>query len=114
MKYYNSKKWHFRNNEKRKKADSNKGKHPSLIIGESDKGNQFLNIGLTSSKKRGHHNNISISDPQNWKNKSYLRDDIKLHDKNDLKQILYDYKLNPHDIDKVMKMIDKYKKKNSH
>lgn len=114
MKYYNSKKWHFRNNAKRKKANSNKGKHPSLIIGESDNGSKFLNIGLTSSTHRGHHKNVKISNPQNWKGDSYLRDDINLADKDKLKEILYDYKLNPNDVNKVLRMIDKYKKKNSH
>ena len=46
-------KWHFRNNSKRKKGSSGKGKHPSLIVGETDDGSSYVNIGLTKSPKRG-------------------------------------------------------------
>ena len=49
-------KWHFRRNKKRKIGSQNKGMHPSLIIGESDDGKKYYNIGLTKKSKRG----------QNW------------------------------------------------
>ena len=103
--------WHFRNNNKRKKGSSNKGKHPSLIVGESDDGRSYINIGLTSSPKRGHHKNIPIHNPQNWEEVSYLRDDIREDSKEYLSEILKDYHLCPEDIDAIWKIINK---KNSH
>ena len=103
-------KWHFRNNEKRKVGCTNKGKHPSLIVGETDDGTAFVNIGLTKSSKRGHHKNIKIHNPQNWKENSYLRDDVRLDSKEYLSEVLKDYKLCPEDIDKIWMII----KKNSH
>ena len=48
-------KWHFRKNSKRKLGKKNGGSHPSLVIGETDDGSSYLNIGLTKSPKRGHH-----------------------------------------------------------
>ena len=105
--------WHFRDNENRNKG-KNKGKHPSLVFGETKDGTKYVNIGLTSSSKRGHHKNIEISNPQNWKEKSYLRDDIKEDPKTKMQKILHDYNLNPKDTNKVLKLIDKYKKRNSH
>ena len=104
-------KWHFRNNTKRKIGNNNKGKHPSLVVGESDDGISYINIGLTISPKRGHHKNISIHNPQNWSKTSYLRDDIRVDSKEYLSEILKDYKLCPDDIDKIWKIINK---KNSH
>ena len=98
--------WHFRNNKKRKQK-KNKGHHPSLVIGESKDKSKFVNIGLTSSKKRGHHKNIEIFNPEDWRKKSYLRDDISEHPKEQMKEILYDYQLNPQDVEKVIKLIEK-------
>ena len=104
-------KWHFRNNSKRKKGSSRKGKHPSLIVGETDDGSSYVNIGLTKSSKRGHHKNIKIHNPQNWDEDSYLRDDIRIDAKEYLSEVLKDYKLCPDDIDKIWEIINK---KNSH
>ena len=104
-------KWHFRNNLKRKEGSSNKGKHPSLIIGETNDGKSYVNIGLTKSPKRGHHKNIEIHNPQDWKKKSYLRDDIRIDLKIYLSDILKDYNLCPEDIEKIWEIINK---KNSH
>ena len=104
-------KWHFRNNSKRKKGNSNKGKHPALVVGESDDGTGYLNIGLTNSPKRGHHKNIKIHNPQNWDENSYLRDDIRIDSKEYLSEVLKDYKLCPDDINKIWEIINK---KNSH
>ena len=103
-------KWHFRNNCKRKKGSSNKGKHPSLIIGETDDGKGFVNLGLTNSPKRGHHKNVKIHNPQNWNEVSYIRDDIRIDSKEYLSVILKDYNLCPSDLEKIWKII----KKNSH
>ena len=108
MKHIN---WHFRNNKKRKIGSSNRGNHPSLIVGETDDGKSFVNLGLTKSPKRGHHANIKIHNPQNWNNTSYLRNDIREDEKKYLSEILRDYRLCPEDIDAIWKII---KKKNSH
>ena len=104
-------KWHFRNNEKRKKGSKSKGKHPSLVIAETDDGQSYINLGLTHSKKRGHHTNVPIHNPQNWDETSYIRDDIRIDSKKYLSEILKDYKLCPEDIDAIWEIINK---KNSH
>ena len=104
-------KWHFRKNKKRKCGTKNKGSHPALIIGETDDGTAYVNIGLTNSPKRGHHKNIKIHNPQNWKEESFLRDDIRIDSKEYLSEILKNYKVCPEDIDKIWEII---KKKNSH
>ena len=100
-------KWHFRNNKKRKCGSKNNGAHPSLIVGESDDGRSFVNIGLTNSPKRGHHKNIKIHNPQDWDKESYLRDDVRIDSKEFLCEILKDYKLCPEDIDKIWTIINK-------
>ena len=82
-------KWHFRNNKKRKIAKKNSGSHPSLVVGETDDGTAYVNIGLTKSSKRGHHKNIKIHNPQNWNEESYLRDDIRIDSKEYLKNLVY-------------------------
>ncbi len=104
-------KWHFRNNAKRKMGNKNKGRHPALIIGESDDGKSYVNIGLTNSSKRGHHKNTPIHNPQDWNKTSFLRDDISIDSKDYLSEVLKDYNLCPDDIDKIWEII---KKKNSH
>ncbi len=103
--------WHFRKNTKRKIGKKNSGSHPSLVVGETDDGSAYYNIGLTKSSKRGHHKNIKIHNPQNWKEESYLRDDLKVDSKEYLSKILKDYKLCPEDIEKIWMIINK---KNSH
>lgn len=102
--------FHFRKNKKRKLGNKNKGSHPSLIIGETNDGKSFVNIGLTKSKKRGHHKNVEIHNPNNWNESSYLRNDLRIDSKEYLGEILKDYKLCPEDLDKVWEII----KKNSH
>lgn len=104
-------KWHFRDNEKRKQAK--KGSHPSLIFAKTNDGLKYYNIGLTHSDKRGHHKNVEISDPSNWKNKSYLRDDISADEIKYFGSILSNYKVNPKDKTKIKRLIYKYKKKNN-
>lgn len=114
MNFYKSNKWHFRNNSIRKKGKKNKGKHPSLIVGETKDNKKFINIGVTHAKYRGHHKNIEIKDPTDWNKFSRIRDDISVTDKDKLKEILNNYKLHPNDVKKVLTLIEKYKKKNSH
>ena len=100
-------KWHFRNNKKRRFGSENKGSHPSLIVGETDDGSAYVNIGLTNSSKRGHHKNIKSHNPQNWDTSSYLRDDVRIDSKEYLSVILKDYKLCPEDVEKIWKIIKK-------
>lgn len=100
-------KWHFRKNKKRKLGNSNKGGHPALVVGESDDGKSLVNIGLSSSPKRGHHKNVQIHNPQDWSKTSYLRDDIRQDSKEFLSVILKDYKLCPDDINKIWEIIKK-------
>lgn len=104
-------KWHFRYNLKRKIAGMGKGKHPSLIVGETEDGKAYVNIGLTKSPKRGHHKNVKIHNPQDWNQDSFLRDDVRIDSKEYLGEVLKDYKLFPEDIDKIWSII---KKKDSH
>ena len=104
-------KWHFRKNHKRKLGTHKIGSHPALVVGETDDGTSYYNIGLTKSKKRGHHKNISIHNPQNWSEESFLRDDLSIDSKEYLFEVLKDYKLCPEDIDKIWSIINK---KNPH
>lgn len=103
--------WHFRRNVKRKNKKTKHKGHPALVIGESDDGGSFINIGLTHSQKRGHHKNIEIHDPLDWNKKSYLRDDIQIDLKEYLSEVLNDFNLCPEDIGKIMEIINK---KNPH
>lgn len=111
MKFYKPTKWHFRYNKNR---NSNRiKKHSTLIVGKTKDNKKLLNIGITHSKYRGHHKNIEIKGPSNWNKISYLRDDIKLDDIDKLENILKEYKIHKNDIEKILKIILKYKKKNS-
>ena len=109
IKWFNSKQWHFRNNEKRK--TKKKGMHPALVVGESN--GMFANLGLTHSDKRGHHKNILLSkNPKRGDLKpSYLRNDLQLHSKEHMKQKLPGFKLSSKDIPKVQAIINKHKKR---
>lgn len=100
-------KWHFRNNSKRRIGSTNRGKHPSLVVGETDDGKGYVNLGLTKSAKRGHHSNIEIHNPQNWNESSYIRDDIRIDSKEHLSEVLKDYNLCPDDLEKIWKIINK-------
>ena len=100
-------KWHFRNNSKRKKGTTGKGMHPSLVVGETNDGNAYVNIGLTKSPKWGHHKNIQIHNPQNWNESSFLRDDVRVDSKEHLSEVLKDYRLCPEDIEKIWAIIKK-------
>ena len=114
MSFFKSNKWHFRNNISRKNGNKSNGKHPSLIVGITDDKKKYINLGLTHSDKRGHHKNVEIHDPVNWSKKSYIRNDLQEDDVYKLKTVLNEYKLNPQDVNKILKIIEKHKKKNSH
>jgi len=106
-KWYSPKDWHFRDNTKRKEG-KNKGKHPSLVVGENK--NTYANLGLTHSQKRGHHKNIELEKNPNPKDKkkSFVRNDLQYDDKKYLKTVFKDYKkLSDKDIEKISKIINK-------
>lgn len=103
-------KWHFRYNLKKKSLGWGRGNTP-LIVGETEDGKAYVNIGLTKSPKRGHHKNVKIHNPQDWNQDSFLRDDVRIDSKEYLSEVLKDYKLCPEDIDKIWSII---KKKDSH
>ena len=108
MLWYEPNKWTYRNNKKRQQVNKKKnGKHVSLVVGERN--NTYANLGLTHSKKRGHHNNIKLSRNPNKNDKkpSYVRDDLQFHEKKYLEEILNYRRLPKADIDKIMKIINK-------
>ena len=100
-------KWHFRNSKIRKEG-KNKGKHPALIFAKTNDNKKYYNIGLTHSDKRGHHHNIEIYNPENWKNKSYLRNDISDDDIHQFEKVLKNFKVNPKDKTKIQTLINKF------
>lgn len=103
--WFNSKKWHFRNNEKRRNKKNKK--HPSLVVGETK--NEYANFGLTHSKMRGHHKNLELkkNPKKDDKKTAYLRDDLQLNKKSDMKEKLNNYKLSSKDKTQVEILIKK-------
>ena len=99
-------KWHIRINKKRK---NKKGKHPAIVFAESDDGLFYYNLGLTHSRKRGHHSNLEIKDPSDWSKASFIRDDLSIDEKIFLQEIMNDYKLHPSDYKKIWERIIKRK-----
>lgn len=99
--------WHFRNSKRRKQIGITKGKHPSLVFAETDNEQSFYNLGLTHSRKRGHHRNLEIHDPQNWEQVSYVKNDISIDDKKLFSKPLSDYRLHPNDYEKIWNSIIK-------
>ena len=89
-------KWTIKNNRKRK--------HPALVFAESDDGLLF-NLGLTHSRKRGHHKNLMIHDPTDWNKFSYVRDDLAIDENIFLRITLVNYKLHPEDYKKIWESI---------
>ena len=112
IKYYHFNSWHFRNNNKRHSKEKNNGNHPTLIVGITNDGQEYLNIGITHSNKRGHHKNPMIKNPINWKKHSHVRDDISLNNVKHFSNKLSEYKLHPSDVKTILKIVEKYKKKN--
>lgn len=104
-------KFHFRRYKKTEGGKTKKGKHPKLIIDEC--GNNYGFIGLTESKKRGHHNNIELqSNPQKGnKNKAYLRREVRYDDKRNFSEKLSDYNLSKADEAAVIAFLENRKKK---
>ena len=99
-------KWHIRINVKR---NNKSRKHPAIVFAESDDGLFFYNLGITHSKKRGHHANLQIKDPTDWNKISFVRDDLSIDEKEFLKEIVNDYKLHPNDYKRIWQRIIKRK-----
>ena len=97
--WYKSQDWEFRKNKARKN-------HPALVVGEGKK--KYANLGLTHSKKRGHHTNIGLTQNPNPNDDkmAYLRDDMQFDEKKLLKEKL-NYKIQEVDISKIEKIINK-------
>ncbi len=106
--WFKPKEWSVRDNEVRKKGQSVRGSHPSLVVGENKK--KFANLGITHDKQRGHHSNIPLKANPNPKDKkqAYIRTDVEFHNKNKLKKTL-PYKISKADVPTVMKIINKKK-----
>ena len=69
-----------------------------MIVDETN--DEFGFMGLTESSKRGRHKNIPLSqNPKEYDKKSAFKETLK------------DYKLSENDISKIMKYIEKHKKK---
>ena len=90
---------------------SSKARHPKLIVSQEQKQVGFM--GLTESKKRGHHKNIEldINPKKGDTRKAYLRKEIRYDDIEKFGDILNDYNLSESDKRKVIEYIKKLKKK---
>lgn len=101
----------FRRYKKAEGKQSNKAKHPKLIVDKSD--TEFGFMGLTSSPKRGYHSNIKLE--KNPKKSdlrdSYIRKEIRYDKKNKFGQILDRYSLSEKDKKFIMDYVNKHKKR---
>lgn len=90
---------------------SSKARHPKLIVSQEQKQVGFM--GLTESKKRGHHKNIEldVNPKKGDTRKAYLRKEIRYDDIEKFGDILNDYNLSESDKRKVIEYIKKLKKK---
>ena len=103
--------YEFRRYKKVEGGKVKSAKHPKLIVDESK--NEFGFMGLTESKKRGHHNNIELTkNPEKGNNeKAYIRKELRYDDKNNFSKPLADYRLSDKDKPKIQVIVDKYKQK---
>lgn len=101
----------FRNYKKEEGSNEKKVKHPKLIVEETEKTNKFM--GLTSSAKKGHHQNIALSEnPQKGESKNaYIRKEIREDKKENFGEILRNYKLSSKDKKKIIEYLENRKKK---
>ena len=90
---------------------SNKARHPKLIVSQEQQQVGFM--GLTKSKKRGHHSNIELEvNPERGnKSKAYLRKEIRHDNIENFSEILDNYNLSESDKKKVIAYIESLKKK---
>ena len=104
--------YHFRRFKKKEGAKHNASKHPKLIVDE--KSDQYGYMGLTKSRKRGHHNNIPLKkNPQKGNTvQSYIRNELRYDLKSAFEDVLPDYRLSREDADMITKhLLEKRKKK---
>ena len=101
----------FRKYKKVEGSKHKRAKHPKLIVEEDD--NNFRFMGLTEAPKRGNHKYIPLStNPKKGdKRQAYLRDELRCDSKNKFEEILNDYSLSEKDLIKIIKFLEKYKKK---
>lgn len=89
-----------------KKIEGNKAvKHPKLIVDETN--SDYGYMGLTSSRKSGHHFNVELKDNPEFikingismrkSSTSYLRREIEYDKKNKFGELLYNYQLSDRD-----------------
>lgn len=108
-KWLDPEKWTVKNNTARKKGKSDKGLHPSIIVGIN--GDNLANIGSTTNKKRGHHTNkpLNVNLNPKDKTKSYVRDDLEYHNKKYLSKSLKGYRVDKSDYQTILTIINKKK-----
>lgn len=107
----NSSVFSFKRYKKTEGGQIKKGKHPKLIVDEVL--DEYGFMGLTESPKRGNHKNIELSkNPQKGKiSKSYIRDELRYDNKKNFGEILSDYNLTDEDKIKILKYLERHKKK---
>ena len=68
---------HFRRYKQKEGIQTNKKRHPKLIMAKSNDKYEF--IGLTEAEKRGHHKNVPLkkNPERNNNNQSYLRNELR-------------------------------------
>ncbi len=101
----------FRRLKKEEGNEKKKVKHPKLIVEEKE--DKYGYMGLTSSKKKGHHANIPlVKNPQKGaKGKSYIRKELREDKKENFGKILENYNLSKQDKKAIIEFIEKRKKK---
>lgn len=101
----------FRRYKKQEGKQSNKARHPKLIV---DKNNtEYGFMGLTSSPKRGYHSNIKLekNPKKNDIRQAYIRKEIRYDSKNKFGQILNEYNLSNKDKKFIIDYVNKHKKR---
>jgi len=107
----------FRRLDKVEGGKRKKAKHPKLIV--DAKRHKFGYMGLTESRKRGHHSNLPLlKNPQkgkpdlvDGKPTAYIRKELLYAKKDMFTDILPDYNLHPKDKERVIDFLEKTKKK---
>ncbi len=102
---------HFRRYKFEEGGKKKKAKHPKLIV-ERD-GGKFGFMGLTESKKRGHHNNFHLrKNPQRGHSEpAYIREELRYDSTENFSKILSDYNLSKEDKKRVLEFAQKLKQK---
>lgn len=99
---------HFRRYNNEEGPSGRKSRHPKLII--SEKQNDYEFLGLTESKKRGHHNNFPLlENPKKGEKEmpAYLREEVRQAPKNRFGEPLKNYSLSEVDKPRVSAFIEK-------